>query len=223
MTDEVDNTEDKMLEVSDQQELDSLKRRADILGIEYGPNIGLNTLRERVNAKLNEDQQEENPEATVEEVTGEPDDARNMTEIETAPVEAELTPMQRRMKAKNEQMKLVRIRISNMNPAKKDLPGEIITVGNELVGTVRKYVPYGEMSEDGWHVPNIIYKHLKSKRFLNIRVRKDPKTGRDRIEQGMALENSIEVLPPLTQKQLDDLARAQIAAGSVDSGETTTL
>ena len=110
-----------------------------------------------------------------------------------------------------------------MNPAKKDLPGEIITVGNELVGTVRKYVPYGEMSEDGWHVPNIIYKHLKSKRFLNIRVRKDPKTGRDRIEQGMALENSIEVLPPLTQKQLDDLARAQIAAGSVDSGETTTL
>lgn len=223
MSEDTDSTEEQMLEISEQQELDSLKRRADILGIEYGPNIGLNTLRDRVRAKLEENEQQEDENATVEEVDEQVQDTRSMTEVETAPMKKELTPMQLRTKAKNEQMKLVRIRISNMNPAKKDLPGEIITVGNELVGTVRKYVPYGEMSEDGWHVPNIIYKHLKSKRFLNIRVRKDPKTGRDRIEQGMALENSIEVLPPLTQKQLDDLARAQIAAGSVDSGETTTL
>ena len=35
-------------------ELESLKRRATILGIPFSNNIGLETLRERVNAKLNE-------------------------------------------------------------------------------------------------------------------------------------------------------------------------
>lgn len=211
-----------MLALSREQELTALKRRADILGVPYSPNIGLDTLRDRINIKLTEEQvdQEENPEAELEEAT---EQSPEMIDLDVTAPKRPLTKMEERQIAKNEQLKLVRIRISNMNPAKKDLPGEIITVGNELVGTIRKYVPYGEGSEGGWHVPYIIYKQLKSKRFLNIRVRKDPRTGRDRIEQGMVLENAIEILTPLTQKELDNLAKAQLAAGSVDAGETSVL
>lgn len=223
MSEESENqNEDQMLEMSKEQELVSLKRRADILGIEYGPNIGLDTLKERVAAKLNQEEQEEDEESEIPEAPEE-EDSRDYTDVESVVVDKPLTKLQLRQKAKNEQMKLIRIRITNMNPAKADLPGEIITVGNELVGTVRKYVPYGEQTDEGYHVPNIIYKYLKAKRFLNIRTRTDKRTGKIRIEQSMALENAIEVLPQLTQKQLDDLARAQIAAGSVDSGEVTTL
>jgi hypothetical protein len=38
------------------------------------------------------------------------------------------------------------------------------------------------------------------------------------VQTNWAKEFSLEVLPPLTQEELDRLAAAQIAAGSIDSG-----
>lgn len=183
-------------------ELSILKQRATLMGLKFSNNIGLEALRKKVS-----DAQEG--------ITEEPEVAQiNPLETETAaPKEETRTEMARRIRL--EQTKLVRIRIQNLDPKKKELPGEIITVANDYMGTVRKFVPYGEQTDNGYHVPYCIYQFLKERKFLNIRVTKG-KNGRPNIQQGWVREFSIEVLPPLTQEELTNLAQAQIAAGSLN-------
>lgn len=183
-------------------ELSILKQRATLMGLKFSNNIGLEALRKKVS-----DAQEG--------ITEEPEVAQvNPLETETAaPKEETRTEMARRIRL--EQTKLVRIRIQNLDPKKKELPGEIITVANDFMGTVRKFVPYGEQTDNGYHVPYCIYQFLKERKFLNIRVTKG-KNGRPNIQQGWVREFSIEVLPPLTQEELTNLAQAQIAAGSLN-------
>lgn len=193
-----DQTEqvNEVLEGTD--ELSLLKARAKQMGISFSNNIKLETLREKINEKLLAD----DAETPVDE-----DD------------DAELSPAAKQAKFRKEllasQMKLVRLRITNLDPKKKDLPGEIFTVANEYIGTVRKYVPYGEVTDEGYHVPFVIYQELESRRFQNIRTIKDRRTGHTRTETSWAKEFALEVLPALTKEELEDLARAQIAAGSV--------
>lgn len=183
-------------------ELSLLKQRATLMNLKFSNNIGLEALRKKVS-----DAQEG--------ITEEPEVVQvNPLETETvAPKEETRTEMARRIRL--EQTKLVRIRIQNLDPKKKELPGEIITVANDFMGTVRKFVPYGEQTDNGYHVPYCIYQFLKERKFLNIRVTKG-KNGRPNIQQAWVREFSIEVLPPLTQEELTNLAQAQIAAGSLN-------
>lgn len=125
-------------------------------------------------------------------------------------------PMTLRQQQLKEQLRLVRIRIQCLDPKKKDLPGEIITLANEVIGTVRKYVPYGEVTDDGYHVPFIIYNYLQERQFLNIRTGKDRRTGTPTVTSSWAKEFAIEVLEPLTQEELNRLAASQAAAGSIN-------
>ena len=116
-----------------------------------------------------------------------------------------------------EEMKLVRLRITNLDPKKKDLPGEIITVANDYIGSVKKFVPFGEVTEGGWHVPYCIYRELESRKFLNIRTIRDRRTGQISVETSWAREFALEILPTLTQEELTQLGTAQLAAGSVEA------
>lgn len=124
-------------------------------------------------------------------------------------------------KQRNEQLKLVRVRIQNLDPKKADLPGEYITVANRYVGNVRKFVPYGEVTDDGWHIPYIIYKALERRRFLLIRTVKNKVTKQIEVKKSWAKEFSIEILPPLTPAELKQLAISQAAAGYSDSDSQT--
>jgi hypothetical protein len=110
-------------------------------------------------------------------------------------------------------MKLVRVRITNLDPKKKDLPGEIFTVGNEIIGTVAKYIPYGEVTDEGYHIPQIIFDNLKERKFLDVRSYKDKKTGKIKVEQRWATEFAFEVLPQLTPQEVERLRIAQLQAG----------
>lgn len=143
----------------------------------------------------------------------------NPTPAPTKP-KASLTAAQRkaleRQEMHDEMMALVRVRITNMDPKKKDLPGEIFTVANEVLGTVKKFVPYGEQTDNGYHIPRWIYLQLEDRKFQHIRTVKDPRTGTMRPETRWLKEFALEILPPLTQEELDRLATAQMAAGSVD-------
>ena len=181
-------------------ELTLLKERARLMGITFSNNISLETLRKRVNDKLEGNDDDGDPEiATI---------------AAKAPVrlsERENAVALRKL-MQEKQMRLVRLRITNMDPKKKDLFGEVWTVANEYLGTVRKYVPYGEQTDAGYHVPYCIYRLLDSKRFLQIRDVRDPVTKAVRQETIWAKEFSLEVLPQLTQDELDKLAAAQAAA-----------
>lgn len=114
-------------------------------------------------------------------------------------------PNQYRSALIKRERRLVRCRISNLNPKKADLEGEFFTVSNEFIGNVKMFVPYGEKTEDGWHIPYCIYKQLKAREFQNIRSYTDKVTKQIRVDTSMRAEFAIEVLEPLTQEELDAL------------------
>ena len=173
-------------ELNAPDELSALKARADAMGISYHPSIGLEKLREKVNAALapkEEDKQEEESDGAL------------------------------RMRLRNEAAKLIRIRLTCMNPNKKDWDGEFITAGNSVVGSFTKFVPFN--ADEGWHVPHIIYEQLRDREcqvFTSVRDAKGNASSRGRLIK----EFSIELLPPLTQEELAELARRQAMAHSID-------
>jgi anti-sigma28 factor (negative regulator of flagellin synthesis) len=193
-------------------ELSLLKQRARMMGVEFSNNIGIETLKERIQAKMSGDKDQGN--------TTQSGGGTNVPSMEDPEVSTPAPKKKRktlRQKLAEENLKLVRLRITNLDPKKKDLPGEIITVANEYMGTVRKFVPFGEVTENGYHVPYCIYKNLKSRKFLNIRTFKDRRNNNQiKVEQSWAQEFALEVLPPLTKEELEKLASAQTAAGSLN-------
>ena len=209
-------------------ELDVLKQRARMMGVEFSNNIGVETLRERIRAKA-----EEQSNATAALAPALFDPALIPAATQQASFQADTSggpalgfepkpakPLTLRQYLQREHMKLIRVRITNLDPKKKNLPGEVFTVANEFLGTVRKYIPYGEVSDDGYHVPYCIYRELESRRFLDIRTYKErANNNKIRVEQRWAKEFAIEVLPHLTPTELKQLAVAQMA----EVGDTTTL
>lgn len=190
-------------------EMDVLKDRATLMGVEFSNNIGLDTLKKRIADKLAENQAP----ATAK------DDSPVTAQVNALTGEDPAVPVKRltlRQYMLNEQTKLVRLRITCLDPKKKDLPGEIFTVANESLGTIRKYVPFGEATDDGYHVPFCIYTMMKGRLFLNIRTYKDKKNNNQiKIEQNWAREFALEVLPPLTMEELKTLSASQAAAGGL--------
>ena len=100
-----------------------------------------------------------------------------------------------------------------MNPSKADLPGEIFTVSNNVVGSIKRYIPYGEQV-DGWHVENMLLDMLKEKQFQQLRTKKGV-NGHILPETKGVREYAIEELPPLTPEELKVLANKQAAAAGM--------
>ena len=175
-------------------ELTLLKQRAQTLGIKFHPSIGLESLRSKVNATL----------------TGE--DAEEAAEEPVPEAPAAESRIQMRDRLRKEASALVRVRVTCMNPNKKEWKGEIFTASNSIVGTFRKYVQFN--TEEGWHVPQIILNMIKARQFQTFYTIKN--------ERGVAVrkgklvpEFAVEVLPPLTEKELLELSRRQALAGGV--------
>ena len=191
-------------EIQQVDELTLLKQRAATLGISFSNNIGAEKLKERINEKLNGTTQEVSKEDTeeVNALTGEPVKTKAQSKADF------------RNQIKKDAERLIRLRITNLDPKKSKWPGEIITVANEYIGTISKYVPFGEVTEDGYHVPNAIYKKLKKRKFLDIRVIKQ-RGKPDRVIERWVPEFALEVLPQLTEAQLKKLAATQAASGSL--------
>lgn len=173
-------------------ELEVLKARADKLGIKYHPSISLAKLKEKVSEGLKDN--------TPEEVT-------------TVKPSKE-TDVQLKARKRREANALIRIRVSCMNPNKKEWDGEIITTGNTNTGTIKKFVPFN--SDEGYHVPHMIYEQLLQRQcqvFVTVKDNRGNKVRKGKLIK----EFAIEVLPPLTEKELKELAQRQaMASGSAD-------
>lgn len=179
--------------MSELNEIDLLKSQADLLGITYHPNIGLDKLKEKIAFATSKE--------VVEEV------------VEAKPAKSEA---QIRAEAAAEATKLIRIRLTCMDPSKADFHGEIITVGNDVVGNVKVFVPYRpEFYTNGYHVPNIIYKFLVERKYSALKTIKGPR-GFEETRGVQANMYAIEVLPPLTEKELKELAIEQAAGKYVE-------
>ena len=191
-------------EPTEEQLRQMLRLKAKNLGIEFSPNIGNDTLREKIRIHQEALERGEQPGSKKNQVNPLGDD-----------VSPAKNPQERRRQLLAENMRLIRLRIQNLDPKKKDLPGEILTVANSRIGTVRKFVPYGEVTEGGYHVPYILYKMMKRRKFLHI-VTKKGKGGTPTVSTKYVPEFSLEILDPLTPAELKNLAQAQIAAGSIE-------
>jgi hypothetical protein len=206
-----DTVTDLAADLEKPDELTVLKTRARVMGIAFSNNISVETLRAKIQAKM--DATPETQSAAAAELSA-PAQANPLLDGEDAASEPAptkpLTKGQIRQKLMREAMKLVRVRITNLNPAKKDLPGEIFCIANRYIGTVKKFIPYGEVTDNGYHIPYCIYQELEARRFNNIRVTR--RKGREHVETSWAKEFALEVLPQLTPEELRRLALQQAAA-----------
>ena len=162
-------------------ELESLRARADMLGIEYRHNTGVVKLRNLVNQAMNP-----------------------VEEIVTAPVKQ--TEAQKVAEARDEAAKLIRIRITCMNPNKKNWEGEIFSVGSAKLGTFKKFVPFD--APDGWHVPNIIHNMIEDRK-CSVFYTHTSSSGAKTRKSKLVPEFSIDILPQLSAEELRNLARQQ--------------
>lgn len=173
-----------------QDELASLKARADQMGISYHHAIGVKKLKDMIATALSGDEPKKEKKVKKEKVQKE-------------------TKGQLRARLRKEAGKLIRIRVANMNPNKKDYAGEIYTVGNSMVGSFKKYVPFN--NEEGWHVPQIIFNHMKEKECQIFYTEKA--SNGVKVRKGKLIkELNIEVLPDLTPKEIQELKVKQAMA-----------
>ena len=195
----------KEQDVVTKDELTMLKERANVMGVTFSNNIGIEALRKRIDDKLAGMNTEEVPEAETNAFTG--------TTTNTEDGSKAVTPTLRQYLF-DENMKMVRVKITNLDPKKREWPGEIKTVANKYIGTVRKFIPFGYATDEGYHIPQCIYKMLKRCKYQDIKVVK--KNGKETVTSRWVSEYAIELLPPLSQEELRQLATAQQAVGSVD-------
>ena len=186
-------------------QMDVLKSRAMLMGIKFSNNIGIEALRTKIQARLDGEEAKEAAATLLDSGAG-----------TTGNIQPQVPVKSDRQTMYENEMRLVRLRITNLDPKKKDLPGEIFCVANRVLGAVKKFIPYGEVTDNGYHVPYIIYRQLKEREFLNVKTRKD-RQGRTIVETSMSREFALEELPPLTPKELQQLAASQAAAAGMSN------
>lgn len=206
-TDVIEENDDEQEEIK-VSEIDMLKQRATLMGIKFSPNIGVEALKAKISEKLNPAPAQQEPAPVVAQKAQE-----GVQDVKAAPVAQK--PKTLRKLLVEENMKLIRLRITNLDPKDKDLPGQIVTVANEYLGTVSKFVPFGESTDNGYHVPYCIYKWLKAQKFLQIRVTKKQNND-NHVETALVRKFALEILPQLTPEEISRLASAQLASGAID-------
>lgn len=113
-----------------------------------------------------------------------------------------------RAEKQKEAMRLVRCTISCNNKNKSEFSGEIFCARNKILPEVKKFVPFGVPT----HIPLILLNMIKEKQYQVFRTKKLP-NGQNVKEPSLIPEYNIQELPPLTQQELDAIARKQLAEG----------
>lgn len=166
----------------DKNELTSLKQRADLMGIKYNANVTVESLKEKINEKLN------NNKETV-------DESSDDFDIN---------------KYRKEQLKLIRCRINCLDAEKNDVQGMFISVCNKYLGKITKYIPIHMAADSaGYHIPYCIYKSIKNDYKYISRSKHNGSDLQYDIDEKPLFD--IVVLPPLTKKELEELASEQKA------------
>lgn len=177
-------------------ELDVLKKRAEQMGLAYHPSIGVDALREKVNAHLS-GQAAPQINVTVQ------------TEFKPTTDALKFATDQNNNYIRREALRLVRIEITCMNPNKKEWEGEMFMVQNDIL-TAKRYVPFNTP----WHVENCLYEMIKDRKCQTFRMVKNP-DGSKSQKPMIINEFAVKLLPPLTEEEINDLAQQQAMRGGL--------
>jgi hypothetical protein len=187
-------------------ELATLRARADMMGIKYHPSTGVDKLKAKINNALSG--------IKADSPLGDDPDVKVLNSgAKNYISEKEFQEEEFKLRRQNAG-KLVRVRVTCMNPSKKDWDGEIISVGSAKMGTFKKFVKFN--AEDGWHIPHIIYEYMKERKCSIFHTVTDH-TGQKVRKAKQVNEFSIEVLPALTKEELKLLAQQQAMAEGKDA------
>jgi hypothetical protein len=217
--------------VQESTSIEALRKLAKDMEVPHSGNTGLETLRNKLIARLsqfmisspeNQNQFEEpdlSADLDVEEIqVNKPvkiskpkQDLMSMdpTTIEDVSL--------RRQVIRAQALRLVRVKIQNLDPGDSVLSGAILSLQNKYTGKIAKYIPYGEESENGYHIPWMMYEHLKAWKFPLRKEQKGGRFGVKTYKTVMVNKFSLEILPPLTVEALKQLANHQRASQSLDT------
>jgi len=116
-------------------------------------------------------------------------------------------------------LRMRRVRIANVDPADAAVPSTLVTCYTKYTGKVSKVIPHDSENYDhGYHVPQIILDELATRTY-NMRKeikKRGSSFGVKEYKTVVAKKFHIEILPDLTQKELDALAVSQEGRGAID-------
>lgn len=199
--------------MSDDQntELEALKKRADQIGLKYHPAIGVDALKAKLTAALENEELPEEDDG-LEDLSDAPAQASSIPkpQVQAPAGPRTLTKQELRIQQYNDARKLVRVRVTCMNPMKKEWQGEQFSVANRNI-SINRFVPF----ETEWHVEQILLNMMRERQYLSFVSKRVGPQQMEVKEHKLVREFAIEILEPLTQQELKDLAQRQaMAAGT---------
>jgi hypothetical protein len=200
-----------MIDMTNTLKLQHVRAQAEMLGVKHHHRAGIAKIQQLIDDHLIAQNSELIPEPAAE------------AAIRTEPVvkgyekiipmsEAEYKKETQR-EAKTKISSLLRVRITCLDPHKKNWPGELISVGSAKLGTFKRYIPFD--TEEPWHIPKIIYDVL-SERMCSVPIKKKDARGHKTTAYKQIKAYSITIEEPMTAEELKELATQQALAGGLD-------
>lgn len=195
-------TNDSNSNATNDTALETLKHVASALGIQFHHKVGAKKLEEMIEDFLQAQKKKDAQSALRQE-------QQYQAESESIQASNEVSPQMKRMRMVKDATRLKRIRVTCMNPNKKDWSGEIITASNSVVPTQKKFVAFNVP----WHVPQIILNVLKERQ---CQMFKTVTRGKHKIREPYLIpEFSIEEMAPMSIQEFEDLKKEQAMANRI--------
>jgi hypothetical protein len=108
-----------------------------------------------------------------------------------------------------------RIVVTPNDPLMSTYSGLIFTVGSSAVNkgrVIKKFVPFNR--DAGWHAPQIIIDQIEGGEMQKFKTIKLP-NGQNTMQAYISKKFNVQILPPLTQDEMDSLGAAQLATGGI--------
>jgi len=188
---------------------ESLEEQANLLGVDFHPKISDEKLMLRLKAAKEGSPQE----ASTDDVTETPDNkpTTDLSNVKLIPqsemkFSKEITKAEKRQEARQ----LVRVVVACNDPAKKEWQGEVLEVGNGVIGEIRKFIPYGTP----WYIPKALIRFIEDKQYQKFYTRRDKHGNETRYGVNEKAFN-VSYIGNLNEEELATLAKNQAARGGV--------
>ena len=195
--------------------LQHIRQQADSLGVTYHHKAGVAKIQAAIEAHLEEAQNgsepveplKEQPSSLVTSKAEVSEEQKALLETPIVPISEKQYKLNARIENKRKVSALVHCKVVCMNPNKREWAGEILSVGSAKLGTWKRYVPFNTE----WHVPKILFDMMSEKKCTIFQNGKDDR-GHPTKKSVLINEYNIEVLDPLTKKELEELRIKQAMA-----------
>lgn len=123
---------------------------------------------------------------------------------------AEVSEMDKIKALEDDALRLIRVIVTPNDVNKREFQSELFQTGNSVLGTISRAVPFGVE----WHVEHILLQSIQE-RQMHIMIKRKNQKNEEYYESKLVPAYTVQVLPPLTQEELNELARTQMARNSV--------